>query len=214
MQDAGSTPFDPETYSLDAVRTLALISWTAAVRDASGFQAAVQSAVNLAVDPRDVREVLLQLYLFCGFPTCIQAFAMLDEAAPPDWLPSHPAEEREIESVRLWYERGMRLFQTVYGDVHQKLMHRIQAYHPDLARWMIMEGYGKVLARQVLPAWVRELCIIPVLAVSGHVEPAVSHIRGARRLRVPREWIEAVLDDCRAALAPDTAAALSEWLGS
>jgi alkylhydroperoxidase/carboxymuconolactone decarboxylase family protein YurZ len=54
--------------------------------------------------------------------------------------------------------------------------------HPDLATWMIEQGYGRVLARPGLGARERELVTIAVLAASGWERQLVSHLIGAGRL--------------------------------
>jgi 4-carboxymuconolactone decarboxylase len=44
---------------------------------------------------------------------------------------------------------------------------------------MVVEGYGKVLARPGLPLVMRELCIVAILAVTGASKQLYSHLRGA-----------------------------------
>jgi 4-carboxymuconolactone decarboxylase len=54
--------------------------------------------------------------------------------------------------------------------------------HPDLAVWMLEEGYGRVLSRPGLAARERERVAVTVLAALGWERQLVSHLIGARRL--------------------------------
>ena len=65
--------------------------------------------------------------------------------------------------------------------------------HPELADWMVREGYGKVLARPFLGPRVRELCVIPILVVQGSWPQLDSHLRGALRVGADRREIREVL---------------------
>ena len=200
VYEQAGVPLNPKEFPLEHVRLLARLSWTGAIRDDVGFDAALQSTIEAEIDSRIVREVLLQLYLFCGIPTCIRVFSRLYEQAPEAWVSSLPIQEDRTESLLLWQERGQHLFERIYGQVAKRLFDRVAYFHPDLARWMITEGYGKVLMRPGVPVAVRELCIIPVLAVLDHPDQLRSHIRGALRIQAPVLWVQAVLDDCQSAM--------------
>ena len=55
----------------------------------------------------------------------------------------------------------------------------MRSYSPDLDRWMVWEGYGKVLSRTGVPSVVRELCTCAALVVTGDIVQLHSHLRGA-----------------------------------
>ena len=68
------------------------------------------------------------------------------------------------------------------------------ALHPDLDRWMIEEGYGKVLGRPRLDLPERELCISSLLVGLGAPIQLYSHLRGALQVGVPPTVVARVLD--------------------
>ena len=72
-------------------------------------------------------------------------------------------------------------------------MRRMGAFHPDLASWILEDGYGRVLARPGLPAGERELLAVAALAALGLDRQLESHVRGARRLGAAPSRIRAVL---------------------
>lgn len=47
------------------------------------------------------------------------------------------------------------------------LVQNINLLHPDLAQWMIMEGYRKVLSRDVLSLKEREVLNVAILTTLG-----------------------------------------------
>jgi len=60
-----------------------------------------------------------------------------------------------------------------------KLRANVAAIHPALDRWMVSEGYGKVLGRPGLDLVHRELCIVGLLAAGVWDDQLYSHLRGA-----------------------------------
>ena len=76
---------------------------------------------------------------------------------------------------------GVTNCQRVYGEKSEKLISNIKEFSPDLAEWLVLEGYGKVLGRKGLSLKERELSIVAVLTVLGFEDQLYSHINGAFR---------------------------------
>ena len=77
-------------------------------------------------------------------------------------------------------------------------MRRLNALHPDLAVWIVRDGYGRVLSRPGLTARERELLAVAALAALGGLEKQLeSHVRGARRVGASEAEIRAVLKAVR-----------------
>jgi 4-carboxymuconolactone decarboxylase len=120
-----------------------------------------------------VEEILLQSYLFLGYPLSLNAFGVWREVSgreAPDPVP---------DDWEGWSERGAGVCQTIYGGQYEGLRRNIRGLHPDMERWMVVEGYGKVLGRPGLDLATRELCIASLLAVLGTPKQLYSHLRGA-----------------------------------
>lgn len=126
---------------------------------------------------RDVEEVILQSYLFVGFPRALNAAriwrSVSGEAAPL----TDPAAELINSSD--WFARGEDTCRTVYGDSYDLLRRNIRELHPALDTWMIADGYGKVLSRSQLDLKTRELCIVAACAASAQQRQLHSHLHGA-----------------------------------
>ncbi len=161
----------------------------AAVREARAALAAGASA-------DDLREAVLQTYLFAGFPRAINGFIALAAAGagagrPPLERPASPAA---------WRRRGERLCRRIYGRDFEALMRRMEGLHPDFADWILVEGYGKTLSRPHLAPRERELVVVPVLAALGAWRQLPSHAKGAWNVGALPGEPEAVLRGCRGLL--------------
>jgi 4-carboxymuconolactone decarboxylase len=140
-------------------------------------------------DAREVEEVLVQSYLFLGYPAALNALARWRALiGPGPGVRSGSAEECDH---RL---RGERVCRTVYGGQYERLRENVRALHPDMERWMVEEGYGRVLGRPGLDLRTRELCIVAQLAVVGAARQLYSHARGALHAGATEAEVEGALE--------------------
>lgn len=150
-------------------------------------------AAGRAAEPREVEEAILQSYLFVGFPTALEAMAawrtLRREGSVPEADPLLPAE-----SGPAWRARGELLCRRVYGGAYDRLRRTVRRLHPALDRWMVEEGYGKVLGRTGLDPVRRELCNVALLAVTAHERQLHSHLRGALHLGAQPAAVEEALE--------------------
>jgi 4-carboxymuconolactone decarboxylase len=145
-----------------------------------------------SVDPAAVEEIILQSYLFAGFPRALNAArawrAVSGRAAPSSVVDSGKSD------LEVWRRRGEQTCEIVYGESYEKLRRNIRELHPTLDDWMIVDGYGKVLSRPGVDLRTRELCVVAACAVSGQQRQLHSHLRGALNSGASREELRDVLD--------------------
>jgi 4-carboxymuconolactone decarboxylase len=146
-------------------------------------------------------ESALMLVLHAGYPAALEGARVLNEA----W-PGRSRRTREGAPAD-WLRRGTALARRVYGTSYPNLVRNVTALHPDLARWMIEQGYGRVLSRPGLDGRARELVAVAVLAAGGWERQLVSHLLGARRLGAPLRDVRSALRIGRARCAPRRRAA-------
>lgn len=190
-EERGASPdgaLDVET------RSLVRVSASLATGDEDRIRVALETALGDA-EPAAVEEVLLQSHLFLGFPAALRALSLWREVSgpPPDDGGGTPPDSDPEEEASLRRERGERLCRTVYGDQYDALRSNIRALHPAMERWMLEEGYGKVLSRSGLDLVRRELAIAALLAVQGARVQLHSHLRGALRAGADPAVVEAAL---------------------
>jgi 4-carboxymuconolactone decarboxylase len=153
---------------------------------------AVMSDAIDEVDPLAVEEIILQSYLFAGFPRALnaaRAWRTVSERLAPA-----TDDEASAEDLALWRARGEETCAIVYGDSYEKLRRNIRDLHPALDEWMIVDGYGKVLGRPGVDLKTRELCVVAACAVSGQQRQLHSHLHGAINAGASTSDLAAVLD--------------------
>jgi 4-carboxymuconolactone decarboxylase len=169
-----------------------LVRVAAAVAGASEQKMrAVIEAASGNVNPVAMDEVILQSYLFAGFPRTLNA-ARMWRAASGEIAPEDDAAA-ELRNDSDWVERGVETCRTVYGSSYVLLRENIRALHPALDAWMIADGYGKVLSRPQLDLKTRELCIVAACAAAGQQRQLHSHLHGALNSGAAIEEIVGVL---------------------
>jgi 4-carboxymuconolactone decarboxylase len=153
---------------------------------------AVMSEAMDEVDPVAVEEIILQSYLFAGFPRSLNAARAWRSAS------GRPApvqdSEAPVNDLAFWRKRGEETCRVVYGDSYERLRENIRALHPALDEWMIVDGYGKVLSRPGVDLRTRELCVVAACAVSGQQRQLHSHLHGAMNAGASAAELGAVLD--------------------
>ena len=193
--------------SLDAA-TAALVRQSARITAASEAEvrAGFAECNSAGVSQQWQEELVLQSYLFAGFPRALNAAR--------EWRKSQEAGAGKIggsgersgaaslasrasegyAEVFDWRARGEQTCATVYGEFYEKLRGNIRELSPSLDEWMIVEGYGKVLSRDGLDLGRRELCIVAACAAAGQERQLHSHLHGALNAGVPGEVVRAALD--------------------
>ncbi len=161
---------------------------------AGGAEADIRVALQAAVpdvNPEWVEEVILQTYLFAGFPRALNGareWRRLSGRTAP------LTDDGETFDGALWRQRGEVTCETVYGRFYKQLRANIRDLHPALDSWMIVEGYGKVLSRPQLALWRRELCIVAACAIGRQDRQLHSHLHGALHAGASAEQVQATLN--------------------
>jgi 4-carboxymuconolactone decarboxylase len=184
--------FDPAEFSFS--RSVALYSALVATAEPQLMVKAVEVVGRHGVTPRHLYEVVLQSYLFLGFPRMLIAAEVLAQAAPGGFHenPNAAATDGELSE---WRERGTQLCRRVYGDAYDPLRNRVAPIAPEIFDWMIFEGYGKVLSRPGLDIVDRELSIVAFLMAENRPIQLHSHMRGALNVGGSEEQLRLVIDD-------------------
>ena len=154
---------------------IARLSAAIAANAPDGVAHEAEAAIAGGLSATAVYETILQSYLFVGFPRTIEAFfaakRLLEHhgGIPDAPEPPSPAE---------WTARGESLCREIYGLHYEKLVATMRAFSPDLAAWMILEGYGKTLSRPALTPVEREAGVLAILTVTRMWRQLRSHAIG------------------------------------
>ena len=174
-----------------ATRVLVQLSAAIAASDEATVRFWLGEAAR-QVPPVFVEELVLQSYLFCGFPRALNAareWRRVSQRLAPD-----SDEAEDVGLAEEWLVRGERTCALVYGSMYERLRLNVRDLHPALDSWMVVDGYGKVLGRPGLDLQRRELCIVAACAAMGQDRQLHSHLRGALNVGVEPSALRATLD--------------------
>jgi 4-carboxymuconolactone decarboxylase len=173
--------FDEETRELVLLAAVVTSGDELAIRDA-------MARVFPRVRAVWVEELLLQTYLFAGFPRSLNAMREWRRLSP------NSVPDVDARSFDDWRRDGERTCAAVYGEFYERLRHNIQGLHERLDDWMIIEGYGKVLSRPGLDLARRELCIVAACAAAEQDRQLHSHLHGALNVGAAPEVVSSAID--------------------
>lgn len=205
METAATSSSVPSSLTAHPERldapTIRLVRLSAILAGGSEAQARrVLTDAVTTIDPVWVEEVILQTYLFAGFPRALNAARewrrISGREAPVD-------DEGTSFNADQLIERGEATCATVYGPFYARLRHNIRALHPALDSWMIVEGYGKVLGRPALDLARRELCVVAACAIARQDRQLHSHLHGALHAGASPAQVDAALLAVADLLEPD-----------
>lgn len=191
----------PGGFIVDALdrETAMLVSVAAVV--AGGSESAQRNVLRRArpvVRPEWIEEVILQSYLFAGFPRALNAMRLWRAVSG---LPAPDTDvDADSHTPSDWTERGLLTCAAVYGHFYERLRVNIAALHPALDAWMVSDGYGMVLGRPALDLARRELCVVAACVAAQQDRQLHSHLHGALHVGAAPAAVAAAVDEAIAAM--------------
>lgn len=178
------------TLTLDRP-TVALVRVAMAIArgDETGTRERLRAARAMKVPDLWIDELLLQSLLNVGYPLSLAAFAIWRDLAGQ----AAGGESLLHGEHGLWAKRGERLCAEVYGRTYHKLLLNLRTLHPALEALVVVDAYGKLLARPGLDAARRELCTLAAITMLEAPRQLHAHLRGALNVGWKREDVDALL---------------------
>lgn len=181
-------------------KSLAVITMLAAAGNrAQALRLHLAGALDLGVTREELIEVLVQLSVYRGFPSALNAFTAAREVLAGRAAARHPtpgASLNETRAARL--ERGRATLAGTSGASGDAVVRSFDDIAPDLGRMIVEHSYGEVFSREGIDAITRELTACAALAAVGSATgeaPLRVHINAALNVGATRESIlEALLN--------------------
>ena len=173
-------------------QTLALVRVAAATAtgDETKLRQRMIAARAAEVPPLWVDELLLQSFLNVGYPLALVAFGVWRSVAGP---PKETGESIAHPDWERWTTRGVEACGEVYGRTFHKLMLNLRALHPAIEPLVVVDAYGKILARAGLDSKRRELCTLAAIAMQNAPRQLHAHLRGALNTGSTRDEVDEVI---------------------
>jgi 4-carboxymuconolactone decarboxylase len=143
----------------------------------------IGAALNLGVEPETLREVLIQVVPFAGWPAALNALGVMREAfaernIPLADVPRPPASPLGREALRA---RGLERGGQVYAD-YAGIEQTLADYDPELAGYLTEHAYGQIYDRPGLDMRRRELIAVAMLTALQRLPQLAGHLVGAHRV--------------------------------
>ncbi len=152
---------------------------------AKGALQQLQPALNAGLDAgltvNEIKEVLVHLYAYCGFPRSIRGLqtlmTVLDERKKRGITDSTSRDASPVTSTEPKYERGKMILGTLTGQPQTGPPTGYSAFSPEIDRFLKEHLFADLFERDVLTYTDRELTTISVLSSIGGAEPMLqSHL--------------------------------------
>lgn len=176
-------PSQPLTPRQQAIVTIATLT---AAGDLAHLPPALARGLDAGLTVNEEKEVLAQLYAYCGFPRSLGALGVLmklvDERKAQGKHDEVGKDASPITSTAPKYERGKQVLGQLTGKV-EKEPTGVNAFAPEIDRFLKEHLFADIFERDVLTYQERELATVSALVGLGGVEPMLqSHLGIGLRL--------------------------------
>ena len=169
-----------ETFSPKQQSIIIIAAYTAK-GDLSKLKTELHSGLDDGLTINEVKEVLVHLYAYCGFPRSIRGLQtlmeVLDERKAKGINDQGGAEASPVKDERSKYERGQEILGKLTGAPQDGTRTGYAAFSPEIEIFLKEHLFADIFERDVLSYSDRELVTISVLSSIGGVEPMLrSHL--------------------------------------
>ncbi|MES2645323.1 MAG: carboxymuconolactone decarboxylase family protein [Bacteroidota bacterium] len=162
-------------------QNIVTISSLAARGDLTHLQEALNYGLDAGLTINEVKEVLVHIYAYCGFPRSIRGLqtfmSVLDKRKANGINDKLGAEASPVKNGQSKYERGKDILGKLSGVPQAGMASGYSAFAPVIDTFLKEHLFADIFERDVLSYADRELVTISVLASIGGVEPMLkSHL--------------------------------------
>ena len=152
---------------------------------AKGDLLALKPALNNGLDAgltiNQIKEVLVHLYAYCGFPRSIRGLQtfmeVLDERKAKGIIDKTGADASPVNQEDDKYERGKKVLGELTKAPQDRPLSGYSAFSPVIDTFLKEHLFADIFERDILTYAERELVTISVLSAIGGVEPMLkSHL--------------------------------------
>jgi len=177
-------------------RSLIVISILASLNQLTQLKSHVQGAINHGMTPEEVREVMIHLCGYAGFPRALDAMRVTNESlaemghAPKDGKLPPSAKQSQAERRKAGIEGIEKVSGNMFMEATENAVASAEKRLGALAQYAFDFVYGDIWARPQLSRRDRSLLVLGSLGALGREHELEIHIPGAFRHGVTRVEID------------------------
>lgn len=162
-------------------KCIIVISAITAKGDLTRLKTELNTGLNAGLTINEIKEVLVHLYAYCGFPRSIRGLQtlmeVLDERKAKNIIDDTGADASPINEEPDKYERGKKVLGELTLAPQEKPSSGYGAFAPVIDTFLKEHLFADIFERDVLTYAQRELVTISVLSAIGSAEPMLrSHL--------------------------------------
>ena len=185
-----------KTYSQKKITSLSnrhrhfiLISSFTAQGNLEKLKPALNAALDDSLTINEIKEVLVHLYAYCGFPRSIQGLitflSVVDERKEKGIIDNVGNTASEIDESVVKYERGRKVLEELIGTPVSKPTSGYGAFSPEIDTFLKEHLFSDIFERDVLSYQDREISTITALINMGGVNRMIrGHMRIALNIGI------------------------------
>ncbi len=160
---------------------IVVIAALTAKGDLSSLKPALNTGLEAGLTINQIKEVIVHLYAYCGFPRSIRGLQtfmeVLNERKAMGINDKKGAEASPIPGEQSKYERGKKVLGELTKSPQNGALTGYAAFAPVIDTFLKEHLFADIFERDVLTFAQRELVTIAVLSAIGGVEPMLrSHL--------------------------------------
>jgi 4-carboxymuconolactone decarboxylase len=171
---AQDMPDEKEALSLQE-RSIVAIAATAAKGDLSSLKPRLHVGLEAGLTVNEIKEALVHLYAYCGFPRSIRGLQtlmeVLDERQAQGVADETGADASPISGQAGKYERGKQILSELTKTPQDGPLTGYRAFAPVIDTFLKEHLFADIFERDVLAYHQRQLVTISVLSAIGGAEP-------------------------------------------
>ncbi|MDP4145913.1 MAG: carboxymuconolactone decarboxylase family protein [Bacillota bacterium] len=157
----------------------------------------INGALNVGCTINEVKEIILQMSAYSGFPTCINAMNALKtvlEERKLEGIEDVTGQENnnEISPVER-YDAGAKELSKLDDKQVERLEEAYKDFAPDLTK-LVIQSYADIISRDNLQIRYRQISTIAALTALGNAKPQLKfHINGGLNIGLTAEEIKEIM---------------------
>lgn len=185
---------------------------------ANGNLEGLKESINLGLDSgltvNEVKEIMVQLYAYCGFPRSLNALGVLSNTVN-ERKASGKVTEVGRESTPIPSDRNSLVYGTQVQTeiVGMEVKGGIYEFAPMADRYLKAHLFGDIFGQDILDYRTRELVTVAALASMDGVNPQLqAHIGISRNVGVTNEELNGIVEVLKAKLGNEKADNIQQFL--
>lgn len=178
-------------------QSIVSISALTAVGDLKHLETQLNTGLDAGLTINEIKEVLVQLYAYCGFPRSLNAIntfmSVLEERKAKGITDVEGKEASAITTAETKYETGKKTLQTLTGREEKRPKTGANAFAPAIDTFLKEHLFADIFSRDVLTYQQRELATISVLsALEGVTAQLEFHLAVGMNIGVTESQLKQV----------------------